>query len=115
MQVVLDFFSYINDMGASVMMPVILTIFGVILGAKFGKALRGGLTVGVGFIGLNIVIGLMGNNLAPAVQQMTERFGLSAYNCRRRLASMCSNCIWYINWFDYYSIRFGNQYSDVVD
>ena len=28
MQVVLDFFSYINDMGASVMMPVILTIFG---------------------------------------------------------------------------------------
>ena len=77
MQVVLDFFSYINDMGASVMMPVILTIFGVILGAKFGKALRGGLTVGVGFIGLNLVIGLMGNNLAPAVQQMTERFGLS--------------------------------------
>lgn len=77
MQVILNFFSFINDMGASVMMPIILTIFGVILGAKFGKALRGGLTVGVGFIGLNLVIGLMGDNLAPAVQQMTERFGLS--------------------------------------
>lgn len=77
MQVILNFFSYINDMGASVMMPVILTIFGVILGAKFGKALRGGLTVGVGFIGLNLVVGMMGDNLAPAVQAMTERFGLS--------------------------------------
>ena len=48
MQAVIDFFSYINGLGASVMMPIILTIFGVILGAKFGKALRGGLTVGVG-------------------------------------------------------------------
>ena len=54
MQAVIDFFSYINGLGASVMMPIILTIFGVILGAKFGKALRGGLTVGVGFIGLNL-------------------------------------------------------------
>ena len=44
MQAVIDFFSYINGLGASVMMPIILTIFGVILGAKFGKALRGGLT-----------------------------------------------------------------------
>ena len=59
MQAVIDFFSYINGLGASVMMPIILTIFGVILGAKFGKALRGGLTVGVGFIGLNLAVGLV--------------------------------------------------------
>ena len=36
MQAVIDFFSYINGLGASVMMPIILTIFGVILGAKLG-------------------------------------------------------------------------------
>ncbi|MDO5146026.1 MAG: PTS transporter subunit IIC [Eubacteriales bacterium] len=77
MQAILNFFSFINDMGASVMMPIILTIFGVALGAKFGKALRGGLTVGVGFIGLNLVVGMMGDSLAPAVQQMAERFGLA--------------------------------------
>ena len=63
MQAVIDFFSYINGLGASVMMPIILTIFGVILGAKFGKALRGGLTVGVGFIGLNLAVGLIGHIL----------------------------------------------------
>ena len=77
MQAVIDFFSYINGLGASVMMPIILTIFGVILGAKFGKALRGGLTVGVGFIGLNLAVGLIGTYLAPAVQQMATRFHLS--------------------------------------
>lgn len=77
MQTIIDVFSYINQLGASVMMPIILTIIGVVLGAKFGKALRGGLTVGIGFIGLNLVTGLMGENLAPAVQQMAQRFGLA--------------------------------------
>ncbi len=73
----LGFFQYINDLGATVMMPIIICIMGVILGAGFGKSLRAGLTVGIGFIGLNLVTGLMGNNLAPAVTQMAERFGLS--------------------------------------
>ena len=48
MQAIIDVFSFINSLGASVMMPIILTIIGVVLGAKFGKALRGGLTVGIG-------------------------------------------------------------------
>ena len=73
----LGFFQYISDMGATVMMPIIICIMGCILGAGFGKSLRAGLTVGIGFIGLNLVTGLMGNNLAPAVSQMAERFGLS--------------------------------------
>lgn len=59
------------------MMPIIICIMGCILGAGFGKSLRAGLTVGIGFIGLNLVTGLMGDNLAPAVTQMAERFGLS--------------------------------------
>lgn len=77
MQFIIDIFAFINDMGATVMMPIILTIFGLVLGAKFGKALRGGLTVGIGFVGLNLVVGMMGNSLAPAVSQMADRFGLS--------------------------------------
>jgi PTS system galactitol-specific IIC component len=68
--------NYIVDLGPTVMMPIILTILGVILGAKFGKALRAGLTVGVAFIGLNLVIGLLGGNLGPAVQQMVTNYGL---------------------------------------
>lgn len=77
MQVILDFFGIINDLGATVMMPIIIAIFGIILGAGVGKSIRAGLTVGVGFIGLNLVTGLMGSSLAPAVQEMTTRFGLS--------------------------------------
>jgi PTS system galactitol-specific IIC component len=45
--------------------------------AKFGKSLRAGLTVGVGFIGLNLVIGALTGNLGPAVSQMVDRFGFA--------------------------------------
>ncbi|BES64594.1 PTS galactitol transporter subunit IIC [Gottschalkiaceae bacterium SANA] len=69
--------NFIVGLGPSVMMPILLTIFGMILGASFGKSLRSGLTVGVGFIGLNLVIGLLGGNLGPAAQTMVENFGLS--------------------------------------
>ena len=69
--------NFIVGLGPSVMMPILLTIFGMVLGASFGKSLRSGLTVGVGFIGLNLVIGLLGGNLGPAAQQMVENFGLS--------------------------------------
>jgi len=76
MSYILSFFNYIQGLGATVMMPIIICIFGIILGTEKGKSLRAGLTVGVGFIGLNLVIGALGSNLGPAVQQMVTRFGL---------------------------------------
>ncbi len=77
MQFIMDIFNYIQDLGATVMMPIILCIFGLVLGAGFGKSLRAGLTVGVGFIGLNLVTGLMGTSLGSAVADMSTRFRLS--------------------------------------
>ena len=71
MDAILGFFSFINSLGVSVVMPIVITILGCVLGAGFGKSLRAGLTVGIGFIGLNLVINsLLGTTLAPAVQEM---------------------------------------------
>jgi PTS system galactitol-specific IIC component len=72
----MEVINYIVSLGASVMMPIIITIFGLCLGAKFSKAIRSGLTVGIGFIGLGLVIGLLGGTLGPASQKMVERLGL---------------------------------------
>ena len=78
MDAILAFFTFIQGLGVSVMMPIILTIIGCALGAGFGKSLKAGLTVGVGFIGLNLVINnLLGTNLAPAVETMVDKFGLA--------------------------------------
>jgi len=77
MSYILSFFNFIQGLGPTVMMPIIICIFGIVLGTEKGKSLRAGLTVGVGFIGLNLVIAAMSSNLGPAVQQMVKRFGLS--------------------------------------
>lgn len=63
------------DLGPSVMLPILLFIFALILGTKPAKAVKAGLTVGFGFIGLNLVIGLLTNSLGPAAKAMVENFG----------------------------------------
>lgn len=77
MDAIVRLFEIIKAPGATVMMPVVIFIFALIMGVKPGKALRAGLIVGIGFVGLNTMIGMMGNTLAPAVQAMVERFGLT--------------------------------------
>lgn len=67
---------YIVNLGASVMMPIIIFVLGLLLRAKFSKALRAGLTVGIGFTGLNLVINMLVTNLGPASKQMVERIGI---------------------------------------
>ena len=53
-----EVFKYIIGLGAAVMMPVIFTVLGVCIGIKLPKALKSGLLVGVGFVGLSVVTAL---------------------------------------------------------
>ena len=71
-----SFFSYIIGLGAAVMMPVIFTILGVCIGINFSKALKSGLYVGVGFVGLSIVTALLTSSLGPALAKVTDIYGL---------------------------------------
>ena len=69
--------NYIIDMGASVMLPIVIAILSMIVGVKPGKAIRSGLMIGVGFVGLGLIVGMMNSELGPAAQAMSERFGLT--------------------------------------
>ena len=69
-------FAYIIGLGAAVMMPVIFTVLGVCIGIKPGNALKSGLKVGVGFIGLSIVTALLTSALGPALQKVVDIYGL---------------------------------------
>ena len=64
------------NLGASVFLPILLFIFALILGIKPGKAFKSALTVGVGFIGLNLVINLLTSSLGPATKAMISNYGL---------------------------------------
>lgn len=69
-------FAYIIGLGAAVMMPVIFTVLGVCIGIKLGDALKSGLKVGVGFIGLSIVTALLTSALGPALQTVVDIYDL---------------------------------------
>ena len=69
-------FSYIIGLGAAVMMPVIFTVLGVCIGILPGEALKAGLKVGVGFVGLSIVTALLNSALGPALNTVVDIYGL---------------------------------------
>ncbi|GAB6138763.1 PTS galactitol transporter subunit IIC [Halanaerobaculum tunisiense] len=67
---------FLLDLGPAVMLPVVIFIFAILLGQKPGKAFKSGVMIGIGFIGIGLVIGLMLDNLGPAAKDMAERFGV---------------------------------------
>ncbi|MFZ8764532.1 PTS galactitol transporter subunit IIC [Enterococcus diestrammenae] len=69
--------NYIMSLGASVMMPIIFTVFGIILGLGVSKSLRAGISVGIGFVGLSVITKLLADNLGPAVNKMVSLYGLN--------------------------------------
>ncbi len=69
--------NYIIDMGASVMLPIVIAIISIAIGIKVGKAVRSGLMIGVGFVGMGLIVDMMNAEVGPAAQAMSERFGLS--------------------------------------
>lgn len=69
--------NYVIDMGASVMLPIAIAILSILMGVKAGKAIRSGLMIGVGFVGLGLIVDMMNAQLGPAAQAMSDKFGLS--------------------------------------
>ena len=69
-------FGYIISLGASVMMPIIFTIIGLCIGMKFGKALKSGLCVGVGFVGLGVVTALLTTNFDNPLKAISDLYHL---------------------------------------
>jgi PTS system galactitol-specific IIC component len=66
---------FLMGLGVPLLLPIIITILGLVFGQKFGKALRAGLTLGAGFISLNLVIGLLINTMVPVVDAMVKNTG----------------------------------------
>ena len=76
MQGFVDFIQGFLDLGATVILPVAIFLLGLLFGQKPGKAFRSGLTIGVAFVGIFLVVDLLVNNLGPAAQGMVDRLGV---------------------------------------
>lgn len=76
MDTLLQVVQYVLNMGATVILPITILILGLIFKIKFTTALKSGLTIGIGFVGIGLVVNLLTGTLGPAAQAMVERFGL---------------------------------------
>lgn len=68
--------AFFDTFGSTILLPVIIIILALILGAKFGRAFRAGITVGIAFIGIGLVTGLMGSVLTNVGQSLTTNLGI---------------------------------------
>ena len=67
--------NFFTGLGVSLLLPIIITILGLVFGQKLRTALRAGITLGAGFIALNLVIGLLIGEMVPVVNTMVENTG----------------------------------------
>ena len=66
---------FLMGLGIPILLPLIIIVMGLIFGQKFTIALRAGLTLGAGFIALNLIIGLLIDSMVPVVNSMVEATG----------------------------------------
>ena len=68
MNAVFSFFKGIVDLGAAVMLPIVLIIIGLFFRMKLGQAIESGLMVGIGFQGLCLVVNLLTTSIQPVIK-----------------------------------------------
>lgn len=71
-----QFFQAILDIGAAVFLPIVIIILGLIVRMKFSKAFSAGLTLGVAFLGINLIIDFMMNSVGGAAQLFVKNTGI---------------------------------------
>ena len=70
-------FQFFLNAGSLVMLPVIITIIGLVFRVKLSKSFKAGLTIAIGFAGINLVVNLLKTNIGPAAQAMVTNFGIN--------------------------------------
>jgi PTS system galactitol-specific IIC component len=74
---VLNIINGLLAFGPAVFMPIIIFILGLIVGLKPSRAFRSGLTMGIAFTGILLIITyLIGAQVGPASQAMVKRTGI---------------------------------------
>lgn len=76
MEVLQNVVQWVLDLGAAVFVPIVMIIVGLIVRMKFKEAFSAALTLGLAFIGMNLVVGFMMDTISPAAQQFVENTGI---------------------------------------
>jgi len=67
--------NFLNTLGPLIVLPIVITILGLILGLRFDRAFRSGLITAIAFVGIFLTVGLLGEKLSTVGQAFAERTG----------------------------------------
>lgn len=77
MQYLASIVNFFLGLGAAVFVPVIIIIAGLIVRMKVKDAISSGITLGVAFTGMTMLINFMTGAITPAAEAMLETTGIS--------------------------------------
>lgn len=69
--------NYILNLGPSVFLPLIMIFIGLVMKMKLRKALISGITLGIAFTGMSLVLGFMFDTISPVASQFVENTGIN--------------------------------------
>ena len=75
MQMISEIIQPILDMGATVFLPIIFFVIGMIVRMKPGRAASAGITIGVAFTGISMVMNFLTSNVGTAAQAFVKNSG----------------------------------------
>lgn len=78
MQFIENFFRGIYNLGPLVMMPIVLFLLGLLFGMGFRKSIRSGLTVGIGFAGIYLVLDFFLRTIGDVGTTLAQKYGGAA-------------------------------------
>ncbi len=65
----------ISTLGPTVVLPVIITIIGLLVRQSFGKSFRSGVTIGIGFAGIFLTVGYFWGMVGPVTENLVKVYG----------------------------------------
>ncbi len=77
MEVIQQAVAWFLGLGSTVLVPIVLIVLGLVFRVGWQKAVRGGVTTGVGLAGLFLIVALIVAALQPATQALADRMGVS--------------------------------------
>ncbi len=76
MNILANVVNWLLDLGAAIFVPIIIIIAGIIVGMKVKDAISSGITLGVAFTGMSLLIDFMSGTIGEAAEAMLTASGI---------------------------------------
>ena len=77
MEFISQIFTFISGLGKYIMVPLMIAIIGIAFRCDTNKAIKGGITVGIGLFGLDLALSLVSKYLGPVATALVEQAHLN--------------------------------------